>query len=130
MSKPKVEKHECSAKVTDSGGWYKYPCSVNGKYFEDGLWWCHHHAPSKEAERKEKVSAKYAAQREAYDSKLDQGHDRAQRLSELLHVNFGVAYRPFVAQTSPTGGVVLSGEDSDILINILIKRLEAGDVTD
>ena len=47
-TKPKVEKHNCAGKTNRDGGFYSYPCAVNARFLEDGKWWCHHHAPSKE----------------------------------------------------------------------------------
>jgi hypothetical protein len=119
--KPPVEKHQCAGKTSGGGGFYRYACAVNAKYFEEGKWWCHHHAPSKELERREKVNAKYRAQREAYESKLDDGQDRAGKLAVLLGVRFDVHYSAWTSK--PTGGVSLSSEECDTLIERLTNLL-------
>ena len=49
------ERHDCAGR--DVRG---YPCSLGGKFHEEGRWRCHHHAPSKIAERRAKADKRYA----------------------------------------------------------------------
>lgn len=55
-----TERHSCAGRVWD-GAWRKRECENRGKLFEDGKWWCHSHAPSQVAARREKWNAKYSA---------------------------------------------------------------------
>ena len=56
----KQEKHRCEGSVPDSSGWGYYQCSLNGKYFEDGKYYCEKHAPSKIEEKEQKKSERWA----------------------------------------------------------------------
>ena len=65
-----MEKHRCSESVMD--GYRLRPCSRNGKYCQDGKWWCRAHLPSvideRAAESQRKWEADMAKRQHDHDS--------------------------------------------------------------
>ena len=52
-------RHDCADRDFSDRNVRSYPCSVDGKYHENGKWWCHHHAPSMVAKRQAESSRRW-----------------------------------------------------------------------
>jgi uncharacterized Zn finger protein (UPF0148 family) len=67
--KKTVEKNKCSGRVYSGSSVLSSGCQRNGKYFEDGCWWCASHAPSKKKERIDARSNKRQSEWELKEAK-------------------------------------------------------------
>ena len=65
------ERHDCAGR--DVRG---YPCSLGGKFHEEGRWRCHHHAPSKIAERRAKADKRYADKWKAIEANQQRAENK------------------------------------------------------
>lgn len=102
-----TEKHRCAGKVSDNRR--SYPCASNGRYEEEGRWWCGVHAPSKVSERYEKKRAKWADKRS--DAKEIEAYwfDIARQLERRLGLPTGYVYVNYDRHSFPprASGVVM-----------------------
>lgn len=75
-----ADKHACAGRVFPNRAVRGYPCSNNAKFLEGGQWWCHLHAPSKIAAKRE---AKYAEWEAAQDRRREARRVAEAKASEL-----------------------------------------------
>ena len=54
-----MEKHQCSAKVSDSSGWHGFPCGINATILYDGKYYCKIHSPEYVKAKRGKANAKW-----------------------------------------------------------------------